>query len=417
MRWSLDLLYALAAVLTAPIWFVRLVATGKLRSDWRGRFGWLPRLAPTRRPCVLIHAVSVGEVNAIRLLVERLADHPHSPKVVISTTTNTGFARAASLFRERFEVVRYPLDFSFAVSWFLDAIQPDLVVLTELEVWPNFIAACGRRSIVACVINGRLTERSLRRFRWVRPLISPAFASLSAVAAQSDSYAERFAALGVPRDRLTVTGTMKWDTAEIANDVNGAVELAEAMGIDRSRPLIVAGSTAPDEHMLLHAATPPGVQLMCAPRKPEWFEQAARDLPGCVRRSGGARGGSSDRFLLDTIGELRAAYALADLVVVGRSFGELHGSDMMEPIALGKATIVGPAVADFQEVVDALRAGDGLVQTTREALSEIIRSLLSDSDRRRELADNGRRVIRAKQGATDRHVLLIAAMLGRVAPS
>jgi 3-deoxy-D-manno-octulosonic-acid transferase len=209
---------------------------------------------------------------------------------------------------------------------------------------------------------------------------------------------------------------MKWDTAEIADVVEGSDALAEALGIDRNRPLVVAGSTAPGEHELLVEAVADGVQLLCAPRKPEWFDQAAAALPGCARRSRGDHGSSTGRFLLDTIGELRAAYALADVVVVGRSFGSLHGSDMMEPVALGAATIVGPAVADFQDTVDALLAGNGLVQTDRESLATVVRRLLDEPERRRVLADNARRVIRVQQGATERNAALIRSLVEETLP-
>ncbi len=410
MRWLLDLLYLGLALVTSPIWLARLLWTGKIRTDWPGRFG-SARISPPARRRILIHAVSVGEVNAVRLLVERLADQPGRPEVVVATTTNTGFARAKSLFGSRHAVVRYPLDLSFAVERFLRRVRPDVVALVELEVWPNFTAACARHCIPVCVVNGRLSARSHRRYLRLGPLIRPSFRRLARVAVQSEAYAERFGALGVGADDVEVTGTMKWDTAEISDHVEGAADLATAMGIDRGRPLIVGGSTAPGEPELLAAVVPEGAQLLCAPRKPEWFEPAAAALPGCARRSRAECGSAAGRFLLDTIGELRLAYSLADLVVVGRTFGSLHGSDMMEPVALGKATIVGPAVADFQEIVESLLAGGGIVATDRAGLGAIVRDLLADPVRRRELADAGRAVIRAHQGATDRHVELILSLL------
>jgi 3-deoxy-D-manno-octulosonic-acid transferase len=267
------------------------------------------------------------------------------------------------------------------------------------------------------VVNGRLSARSLRRYELVAPLLRPTFRRLTAVAAQTAAHAERFRAMGVPAERITVTGTMKWDTAEIADDVDGAAALAEALGIDRGRPLVVAGSTAGDEHELLHRAVPSGVQLLCAPRKPEWFDDAARALPGCARRSRGDRGSATDRYLLDTIGELRRAYALADVVVVGRSFGALHGSDMMEPVALGKPVIVGPRVEDFRDAVDALLGGGGLMQVDREGLAPALRALLDDPARCARLAAAGRSVIRAQQGATERHAALIRAIVARTRSS
>ena len=411
MRLAVDMVYLAVALVTAPVWLFRMIRTGKIRTDWPGRLGRVPPLPARRAPRLLIHAVSVGEINAIRMLVESLAEPANGGprEIVIATTTDTGFARASELWGNRLPIVRYPFDFSHAVRRFLSAVQPDAVALVELEVWPNFTAECERQGIPVCVINGRLTLRSLRRYRKVAKLVRPSFARLSAIGVQNEDYAERFIALGTPQNRVSVTGTMKWDSAQIHDQVAGADELARDMGIDLSKPLVVAGSTAPGEHELLIRAVPAGVQLLCAPRKPEWFDQAASVLIGCVRRSQPATGAnaSGGRFLLDTIGELRKAYALATVVVVGRSFGNLHGSDMMEPIALGKATIVGPAVDDFRDTVDALLAREGLVQTSTAELAVVLKDLLDDAARRHELGRNGREVIRTHQGATVKTIAII----------
>ncbi len=409
----LDVIYLVGLVVTAPVWLARMIRTGKIRTDWFGRFGRTGPIPAPQRPRVLLHGVSVGEVNAIRKLVDRLTEPPLAAEVIVSATTNTGCERAQNLFAGRHRVVRYPFDFSFAVNRFLSSVRPDIVVLAELEVWPNFLRCAARRGIKVCVVNGRLTERSARGYRLLGPLLRSSFGRLAFVAAQNEAYRGRFCEMGVAADRLIVTGTMKWDTAEIADQVDGASELADAMGIDRSRPLVVAGSTAPGEHELLVESLDDGVQLLCAPRRPEWFDQAAAAMAGCARRSRGDRGSETGRFLLDTIGELRQAYALADVVVVGRSFGKLHGSDMMEPVALGAAAVTGPAVGDFQDTVDALLAGDGLVQTNREQLAVVLSDLLKDPQRRKQLARNGRAVLRQQQGATDRNAELIRKAIGK----
>jgi len=422
-----DAIYILLAIVSAPIWIVRMTRTGKIRTDWRQRFGFgLPAASsPPRRsttnsaPRILLHAVSVGEVNAARQLVEALAELPEQPQLVIAATTDTGFARARNLFGTRHTVVRYPFDLSFSVRRFLTGTLPDVVVLMELEIWPNFVAFCRRRSIPVIVVNGRLSERSFRRYRWIAGLIRPMFRSLHAAAVQTPVYAARFHALGTPRERISITDTMKWDTAEIANDVDGADELAARLGIDRTQPIVVAGSTAPGEHEILHRAVPDDVQLLCAPRKPEWFDQAAAAMGECVRWSQCSSSGSAHhcespscrRFLLDTIGELRRAYALADVVIVGRTFVPLGGSDMIEPVALGKATIVGPHAENFQFACDALVAQDGVMQVTCDQLASAIAKLLRDPARRKELASNGRAVIVHHQGATARHVALIRSAL------
>lgn len=406
---ALDALYLTGAVALSP-WWAR-----KTRGDWKARFGHTDPLPPSSpgRPRLLVHAVSVGEVAALRHLVPLLAPRC---ELVISVGTDTGIARARELFASSAAIVRYPVDFSRCVRRFLDAVKPDAVGLVELELWPNFVAACGRRGIPVAVINGRLSERSFRGYSRVRSLLRRTFASLAVAAVQDEDYAARFRAMGVPADRVRVTGSMKWDAARIEDQVDGAADLALEMGIDPARPLIVAGSTAEDEEALLHAACPPGVQLLCAPRKPERFDEAARALPGCTRRT--ARVPKShpagDRFLLDTIGELRKAYSLADVVVIGRSFGSLYGSDPIEPAALGKPVVIGPAVHDFESIVRALAGGPGeaigLVRTTRDRLAADLSELLADPARRAEIARTARDRIRAHQGASARHADLLLSL-------
>lgn len=410
---TLDVLYAVGGVISAPFW------ARKQRGGWSERFGRTPALPAPGRPRVLIHAVSVGEVNALRQLVPRLAE---SCDVVVCATTDTGLKRATDLYGAGHTVVRYPLDFSRSVARFLDAVRPDAVGLVELEVWPNFVAACVARGVPVGVINGRLSERSFKGYRRIRGVIGRTFRALSFAAVQDRDYADRFLAMGVPEDRLSITGSMKWDAAKVEDHVAGADELAVSMGIDRTRPLIVAGSTGPGEEALLHSACPGGVQLLCAPRKPERFEEAAAAMPGCVRRSKpGAGSAASGRFLLDSIGELRQAYSLATLVVVGRSFGDQYGSDPIEPIALGKPTLIGPSVSDFSSIVREFEAGGGIARTTRAGLGADLGRWIADEAGRARLAECGRACIVEHQGASARHAALLAAWAdrssARVAPT
>jgi 3-deoxy-D-manno-octulosonic-acid transferase len=424
MSLALDAGYALIAAATAP-WWMR-----KARGGWAERFGRIDALPVPSRPRLLLHAVSVGEVTLTRPLIERLAPHI---EVVLSVTTDTGITRAHALFARSglCRVVRYPLDASWSVRRFLDAVRPDAVALVELELWPNFVRLCRRRGIPLAVVNGRLSERSFSRYRLGRAFIGRCFAQLAFAAVQDEAYASRFRAMGVPAERCHVAGTMKWDSAEVLDTVPGADDLARDLGIDRSKPLIVAGSTAPGEHELLHRATPPGVQLLCAPRKPEWFDLAADALPGCIRRSkaiesprtlgmseplpwasesrGAAR---APRFLLDTIGELRKAYSLADIVVVGRSFGSLFGSDPMEPAALGKPVVIGPAVADFAATVGTMERAGAIVRATAEGLAATLRALIDDPTRRCALGERARACVRRNQGAAERHADLLLQLMG-----
>ncbi|MBZ0171460.1 MAG: hypothetical protein K8E66_03690, partial [Phycisphaerales bacterium] len=203
---KLDPLYGLVALLTAPVWL------RKARGGWGQRFGHVrkmlknpelkPGLTPGRKR-LMLHAVSVGEVNALRSLVPLLTPHA---VVIVSTTTDTGLKRARSLYADACEVVRYPLDFSGSVARFLDTVRPDAVAFVELELWPNFINACRARRIPLCVINGRLSARSFKGYHRLRRFLSPMFRALDFAAVQDEAYAERFEAMGVAHDAVHITG-------------------------------------------------------------------------------------------------------------------------------------------------------------------------------------------------------------------
>lgn len=432
MGLAYDMVYSVAGIVAAPVWGWRLWRTGKWRTDWPGRFGRCA-LQPDSRPTVLIHGVSVGEINAIRQLVPKLQQRTQGRvRIVISATTDTGIAQARKQFagaavaptsgpeseREpRFEVVRFPFDLSCCVEPFLDVVRPDLVATVELEVWPNFVLACRRRGVPVCVINGRLSRRSFGKYRAGVTFVRPTFAKLAAAAVQTEEYAERFEAVGVPGERIHVLDTMKWDTARITepDQVEGLDDLAQAMGIDRSKPIVVAGSTGPGEERLLIDTCPPEAQLIVVPRKPERFEEVAALEPTKMRRrtacpDGNRRAPDETRlFLLDTMGELRKAYALADVVLIGRSYLGLYGSDPLEPIALGKPTAIGPYHSDFADMIEALQSGGG-IEVTRDP-GDLAAELLINHRKAEVLAERGRKVLQARQGATDRHVDLLLSLL------
>lgn len=335
-------------------------ATGAWPAGWRDRdgdVGSVPRRAPG--PRVLVHGVSVGETNALAPFVDALAASPCEPDVVVSAATETGFARAGQLHGRRREVVRFPLDFTWTARRFLDAVRPRLVALGELELWPTLVTECARRGVPVCVVNGRLSARSYRGYRAGRLLVRRLFAGLSFVAAQTETYRRRFVAMGVPPDRAVATGSLKWDAALRAPDPEAAERLATALGIDRTRPLVVAGSTGPGEERRLLEDLPAGCQLLLAPRDPNRWDEVAALRPGIARRSRCPEAGSDSSrnggvFLLDTLGELADAYLLADAVFVGRTLAPMGGSNPLEPLALGKPAVVGPHWEHFEGVVQEL---------------------------------------------------------------
>ena len=424
-----DLIYAAVGVISSPIWIISLLRTGKWRTDWAGKFGRcepLPRNVANGKkiPTLLIHAVSVGEVNLCKGLVQSLREKTKQEgnpwRIVISTTTITGHAQAKKVFGDDVIHVRYPLDFTFAVRRFLKAVQPDLVALVELEVWPTFVEECVKRNVPVAVINGRLTARSFKRYHLIKPLLQKTFASLEVCAVQTQEYAERFIGLGALPDRVKILDTIKWDSVQLMDcstkpsPFPGAETLASAMGIDRNRPLIVAGSTAAGEEQLILDACPPEAQLLIVPRKPEWFDLVMQYAPDAVRRTqcpdNQARKPDGKRiFLLDTIGELRKAYALADVVLIGRSWVKLGGSDPIEAVALGKAVIIGPHHQNFSDVVAAMTLEDGILVS--ENPKALVKELLADPARATKLAENARKVILSRQGSTQRHVELLMSLM------
>jgi len=465
----MDLFYIPLAILYLPLLLYQMIAQKKNRRGWRERFGFVkPRVE--HRPCIWIHAVSLGEVNATRSLVAEIEKRLPAYEIVISATTDTGFASACKHYHPK-QVFRYPLDFSFAVRRALNRIRPSAIVLMELEAWPNFVAIARDRNIPIGIANGRITEdRSMRRFRKpiVRSLARRMFAGIRWTAAQDETYAGRFEELGMPKDRVFVTGTMKYDSAVIADSVPGTGPLAEALAIDEDKPLLVAGSTGPgEEELLLNAyeqlrANHPGLQLAVVPRKPERFEEVAQLIAArgfaCRRRSQcpdlpvrpseetptihglqpvrPRRDQSADEhasqegrvpcssrrvsmgnptvILGDTMGELRKFYALAGAVFVGRSLVPMGGSDLMEVAGLGRPMCFGPHVENFTDVAAQLTGADAAVQLSHaNDLVLVLGRLLADRDDAAAMGGRAQEVVRRNTGATRKTVDLLCESLGR----
>lgn len=428
----LDCVYIAAAMACLPLLAYQRFVLGKRRGGWKQRLGHLP-LRPGTKPSVWIHAVSLGETNATRGIVEALRRDLPDHDVVISTTTDTGYARAVELYPDLY-VFRYPLDFSWAVRRAIRTVRPSVIVLMELEVWPNLVLLAERRGIPVVVANGRLTEeRSMRRFR--RPILRQVahmvFRRLAWVGAQNQAYAERFLELGVPRDRVHVTGVLKWDTAQIADTLPGTDTLRDAVGI--RRPLWVFGQSGPGEEAVALAAFDllrrefPDLQLAIIPRKPERFEEVASRIAGSgrswVRRSRcpdgtAAPGRAPDVILGDTMGELRKFYCLADAVFVGRTLVPMGGSDVIEVAALAKPILVGPHTENFADAVAALAAAGGLevcvttvdAPDAAEQVAAVVRSVLSGG-RGTAMGLAARRVVQENQGVTQRTVAALTKLV------
>ena len=393
--------------------------TGRRRTDLRTRNGAVdvPLLSPGRAASgdcsaearapglrLLVHGVSVGEVNAVTPLVEALDEDAHV-QVVVSSATETGYARATKLHEGRRPVVRYPLDFTWMVGRFLDRTRPDAVVLVEQELWPGFLRECRRRRIPVCLVNARMSESSFQRYKAFGPVARWLLRTLDLVVCQSDVYRDQFVRLGADPAHTHVTGSLKWDAALPTGDPTRAAALSDSLGIDRDRPLVVAGSTGPGEERRLLESLPPGAQLLLAPRRPERWDEVAGLRPGMPRRSAiregnGAQTGSHDVFLLDTIGELTDAYHLADAVFVGRSLVPQGGSNPLESVAQGKPTVMGPHFENFKDVVAELVGAGGLA-ISDQPMSQI-GEWLREPSRASAVAEAGLRAMAHNRGSARR---------------
>jgi 3-deoxy-D-manno-octulosonic-acid transferase len=442
----LDMLYLFGALAFSPIIAYRAIRYKRYRTGWAHRLGRIRRKDPAKK-CIWLHAVSVGEVNASKTILSELHERFPHLEIVVSTTTDTGYACAAALFADKFEVFYFPFDFSWVTRRAFKKLRPAICLLMELEVWPNFLHTAESLCVPVLVINGRISDRSFTRYSKVKPLIRGIFRRLTLVLAQTDEYAERFVALGCPVDKVLVTGSLKYDTAQITDRVDGAdVLMAQLFGKLKTQnselktPLWVAGATGDGEEQiilnvyrrLIERKEFADLRLVIVPRKPERFDEVAdliaqkgfvpirysqmKDKTPAIEKSSIINNQLSINVVLgDTMGDLRKFYSLATVIFVGRSLVPMGGSDMMEAAALGKCTIFGPHAFNFKQAVETLLKGNGaiLVKDERELLETVAKCLLDPAFARR-IAQNGREVIRKNQGATARTMEQIPRILNAV---
>jgi 3-deoxy-D-manno-octulosonic-acid transferase len=432
----LDVIYAVGLVLLMPWVLYRMVAQKRYRYGWKERFGFVPR-RHTNQQCIWIHAVSMGEINAAATLINQLQQVLSQFEIIISSTTDTGISRAKKLYGGSHRVFFFPLDFSWAVKRAMGRLQPQLCIMMELEVWPNFTLIATKRSIPVIVANGRISGgKGFPRYRRVASVIRPIFRRLALALVQDQDYAERFSFLGVPPERLQVVGSLKYDTAEVVEKVAGADELAGQLCLDQDVPVWVAGSTGPGEEQIVlecfeqlrEKKKLASMRLVIVPRKPERFNEVARMIEARGHRvlrysrvkAGRYQPVEADAgavILGDTMGDLRKFYSLARVVFVGRSLVPMGGSDMIEAAGLGKAVIVGPYTENFMESVKLLVAGNGIeVVADGGQLTEAAGKLLSGRKTAQEMGQRARQVIIENKGATQRSVEAIVKLLGHQMP-
>jgi 3-deoxy-D-manno-octulosonic-acid transferase len=432
--------YTLLCYLLLPFGFIAHLVFVWRRAEFRPgfwqRYGLLT--AVQTRP-VLVHAASVGELNAIVPLIEQLVNELKYP-VLVTTTSVTGQARCQQLFGHNQQVSHafLPLDIGLANRMLLHRVNPRAVLLVETELWPNLIAQCCRRQVPTMLINGRLSARSARgyqRFKW---LVGPMLRQLNQLLVQDQQTADRFVALGAKQDSVTVLGSLKYDLvlppeADNNTDIERLLAAAPAgnLAADVAGGLRwVCGSTrSGEEPALLQAwarlpATISGT-LVLVPRHPQRFEEVAdlcqqSGLPWARQSQSqqlsdaykAAQKDDQKRVLLvDSMGLLVDYYRRADLVFVGGSLAATGGHNPLEAAALGKPVLMGPNCFNFAQVCDQLEQVGGLKITCYKDLLEDITLLLTHAQLRQTMGAAGQALVQAKKGALERHIAVLTSCL------
>ena len=423
IRLFYNLLYPLGLLLFIPGQIAKLLRRGNYRPKFGQRFGLYDRDVQARlasHRCTWMHAVSVGEVAIALKLSAKLKELDPEFFCVLTTTTTTGFAFATQAAGEGMEVLYSPLDFWPVTRRAYVAIRPIRVVLVEAEVWPNLAAEARRRGLPLALVNARLSQRSERRFRRFFFLVAPTFRCLDLVCVPEPEDIERWIALGIPRERIHHTGSIKYDPAETRVNPDLPWQVLRGFGIDGDRPILFGGSTHAGEEVILGEifqklrADFPALALIIAPRHVERVGEirarlARLGLNVSLRSEVGIAGvAPPDCVLLDSTGELQNWYAVATIVFVGKSLTARGGQNPVEPILAGKPVLFGPHMENFSALSRALVANEAAIQILDpNALEEKIAWLLRDREAALRLVANAQAVLARHSGATRRTALLV----------
>jgi 3-deoxy-D-manno-octulosonic-acid transferase len=393
-----NLLLALAGIAVIP-----MLALPRYRGH-RERLGRYPQELGRRlagRRVLWLHSASVGELLASRPLVRRFREELPSWAIVLSTTSFAGRDLARNL-ADAEGAVLLPFDLPICVEHAVDTLRPSLFVFTETEIWPNLLRALGRRGVPALLLSGRISPRSFRRYRWVRPFLRRVLADVSLFGMQSEAEAERIRELGAPAERVRVTGNLKLD----------AQGSEAALAIEVDGPLWIAASTHEGEEtaclrvfrrLQLRFA---GLRLLLAPRHLDRLGDVERALRregvGFVRRSALADGrwtGQPEVLLLDTLGELAGLYEGAAVAFVGGTLARVGGHNLLEPARAAVPVLYGPHVDNVVAIAEALEAAGGGCRVRDESeLESRLASLLADPDASRRIGDAARASVRSEAG-------------------
>ena len=416
-------LYTFLLYLLLPFVLLRLLWRGikvsSYRQRWRERFGLFDsHPAPGG---IWVHAVSVGETQAVEPLVRRLMkQYPEIP-IVITTSTPTGSERVKKLFGDTVFHVYYPYDIPWCIENFLQRVKPRMLLMVETEIWPNMLTLCQQHHIPTLLANGRLSVKSARGYARLGAFTRETFNKISLLAVQSQADADRFTRLGLPKQRIEVTGSIKFDM-NIPASVQEQTQVVRRSWVE-GRPVWVAASTHEGEeeqvlqaHELVLKANP-GTLLVIVPRHPERFDRVAALVEkhgmALVRRSANQPCSMDTQvFLGDSMGELPVFLGAADMAFIGGSLVKTGGHNMLEASAQGVAVTFGPNVFNFPAIAALLQKEEAAVQVKdyRE-LGQLVTEWLTNASQRTSVGENGRRVVEANRGALERLLVMVETLL------
>jgi len=417
----------LGILLSLPYWLYQILRKGKYRSGFFERLGRVPErltaagLATSGPKRVIwLHAVSVGEVLAVCGLIDAMRHTFPEHRIVVSTTTDT----SQELARKRFgaeNVFYFPMDFAFAIRPYLRALRPELIVLAETEFWPNFLRLAHSSRAGIAVVNARISDRSLPRYRRFPWALKQMLRHIDLFLAQTQPDSERLQSIGAQSARVQVTGNLKFDLNP--PPASPIVEsLRRALAAEGAGPILVCGSTVEDEEPPLLKAfenlrvSHPRAVMILAPRHPERFDEVAillrkLEIPSHRRSRWQGEPLAGGVFLVDSIGELAALYALSDVAFVGGSLVPRGGHNIIEPAQHGVAIVTGSHTENFRDIVTLFQSRDAVRIATLAELPLTLMQLLADDAERRALGRRAQETMRSQTGATSRTLAALKTLL------
>ena len=431
--YSLYSLLTIAGFLVVSPYFVyQAIRYKKYIGSLGQRLGYLPiSFNIDGEESIWIHAVSVGEVLTARAIVPQLRSTYPRLRLFLSTTTIAGQQVARKSVQGVDGFFYFPFDFAFIVRRTLAIVKPRVFVMMETEIWPNLLRLCREKGVKTVMVNGRISARSYPRYRLVRPFFSRVLADVDRFCVQSEESARRLIDLGAEQGRVTVTGSLKFDSLEVgAPTVHGKPRerVLRFFRMSPSRVVLVAGSTMKGEEAACLAAfarvqaAAPGALAVIAPRHPERFgevERLVRDSGFSVARRSELPIDAEPRVdvvVLDTLGELAQLYQVATMVFVGGSLVDYGGHNILEPAIFGKPVVFGPHMQNFKEIAETFLSNDAAVRVESERdLEHALVQLAGDSVRRASLGAAARALVEANRGAKDKTLAVIANLLPPVA--